>query len=103
MCCNWFWQWKDINCFTYSSWSQSNDKKKNDVENGILLSPDLDGLFDRHLISFKNNGEIIISKNLKDFDLQLLGISRTMKLSKVTKGMVKYLDTHRKTFKKKNN
>jgi len=84
-------------------WSESSDKERNDVENGILLSPDLDGLFDRHLISFNNKGEIVISQNLKDTDLDLLGISRNMKLSKVTEGMIKYLDIHRQTFKKKNN
>ena len=54
-----------------------------DVSNGIFLSPNLDSLFDKHLISFEDNGDIIISKNLTTKDLQTLGIYSDMKLRKV--------------------
>ena len=33
-------------------WSQCNDEQKLDVDNGILLSPNVDSLFDKYLISF---------------------------------------------------
>ena len=36
-------------------WSEANDKERLDVDNGILLSPTLDALFDKHLISFKDD------------------------------------------------
>ena len=55
-------------------WSDSNDQEKLDVGNGILLYPNLDSLFNKHLISFDDNSDIIISKHLTTKDLQTLGI-----------------------------
>ena len=45
-----------------------------DKENGILLSPLYDALFDRHLISFSDEGIILISKKLEHQEIQTLGI-----------------------------
>ena len=83
-------------------WSKSTDEERLDVGNGVLLSPNLDSLFDRHLISFKDTGEIIISKNLNDNDLQILEINKDMKLRYVYNDMKKYLSRHKKTFNEKN-
>ena len=83
-------------------WSESNEEERLDVGNGILLTPNLDSLFDRHLISFKDSGEIIISKKLKMDDLELLGINNNMKLSKVFDDMKPYLSRHREVFNEKN-
>ena len=69
---------------------------------GILLSPNLDSLFDRHLISFQDAGELIISTNIKDKDLKLLGIKRNMKLRTVFDDMKPYLSRHREVFNEKN-
>jgi len=79
-------------------WSKSNEKERLDVGNGILLSPNLDSLFDKHLISFQDTGELIISTNIKDKDLELLGINRNMKLRTVFDDMKPYLSRHRETF-----
>ena len=83
-------------------WSKSNDDERLDVGNGILLSPNLDSLFDRHLISFEDSGEVIISDKLKDNDLELLGINRQMRLRVVFDDMKLYLSRHRKEFFSKN-
>ena len=53
-------------------WRNSNDEERLDVDNGILLSPLYDSLFDKNLISFKDNGEIIISEKVQDKELVLL-------------------------------
>ncbi len=45
-------------------WSVSNDQERLDHFNGLLLTPNFDRLFDRGFISFKLNGEIVISKSL---------------------------------------
>lgn len=45
-------------------WKNSSDSEKVDGNNGLLLSPHVDHLFDRGFITFKNNGELIISKQL---------------------------------------
>ncbi len=76
-------------------WRDSNDKERLDPDNGLLLSPNLDGLFDRNLISFGNNGSIIISDTLTNSDIDLLGINKKMKLRFVNKKMKKYLKRHR--------
>ena len=36
-------------------WSKSNDSQRKDVGNGLLLSPNLDSLFDRHLIQLNQS------------------------------------------------
>lgn len=79
-------------------WSESNDDEKLDVGNGILLIPNLDSLFDKYLISFKDDGGIILSKHLNDKNKNVLGISTKMKLNVVFKDMKKYLKRHRKKF-----
>ena len=78
-------------------WSQSNDDERLDVNNGILLSPNFDALFDRHLISFKNDGSIIISDKMSQKDREALGVSDAIKIP-VTEGMKTYLERHRQNF-----
>ena len=80
--------------------SESNDKERLDVENGILLSPLFDSLFDRHLISFKDTGELLISEKLNKDNIERLGLSDDIKIN-VSEGMKKYLKIHRKIFNEK--
>lgn len=80
-------------------WSESTDEERLDVENGILLSPTLDSLFDKNLISFEDTGEMILSKTLTLNDLKVLGVPNGVKI-KVTEGMKKYLKKHREKLKK---
>ena len=75
-------------------WSESNDSERLDPENGILLSPNCDSLFDKHLISFKDDGSMIISEKISENELQLLGIDSGGKII-VTEGMKPYLKFHR--------
>lgn len=75
-------------------WSKSNDEERLDVENGILLSPLYDSLFDRHLISFDDNGGIIISDKITSNQLENLGVITDCKIP-VSEGMKKYLKRHR--------
>jgi hypothetical protein len=83
-------------------WSECNEDERLDVDNGILLSPNIDSLFDKHLISFEDNGSIIISDKVSKEDLDILGISKSIRL-KVDDGMRKYLIHHRKKFNNKLN
>ena len=78
-------------------WSKSNDKERLDVENGILLSPLYDSLFDRHLISFSDQGKILISNKLDNDDIQNLNIKSDSKIP-ITEGMKVYLKRHREIF-----
>ena len=78
-------------------WSQSNDEEKLDINNGILLSPNFDALFDRHLISFENDGSILISDMISQEDREALGVNGSIRIP-VSEGMIPYLERHRKTY-----
>lgn len=47
-----------------------------DGMNGLLLTPDADLLFDRGFISFKDNGDIIVSSRVDRADLRRLGFEQ---------------------------
>ena len=79
-------------------WKDSNEAERLDPENGILLSPNLDALFDKYLISFRDSGEIILSDKFSIEDYDKLGISNNMRLSSVSNGMKAYLKRHREKF-----
>ena len=99
------WDWKcsvtgcEIQKILISShivpWRDSNDEERLDVDNGLLLSPDLDGLFDKYLISFNDDGSMIVSDKINIIELSELGININMKLRFVNDGMKKYLKRHR--------
>ena len=79
-------------------WSESSNEEKLDPYNGLLLLPNYDKLFDKHLISFDDDGKIIISPHIKKGDYKVLGISSKDKLFKVFEQNKPYLKTHRKKF-----
>lgn len=49
-------------------WAKSNSEEKLDVNNGLLLCPNHDKLFDGGWISFNDDGHILISDELKSND-----------------------------------
>lgn len=63
-----------------------------DVYNGFLLLPNLDKLFDKGYISFDDEGKIMISDELNNFEE--LGINKAMKIEIENKHK-KYLLFHR--------
>ncbi len=71
------------------------NEERLDVNNGLLLSPNLDKLFDRRLISFSNNGALLVSPDLVPSDAVALGICAGMQPRLVPHGIVKYLARHR--------
>ena len=73
-------------------WSQSDNEERLDPFNGLLLLPTLDKLFDKGYISFDDNGSILISKLLTNYDI--LGINEDMKI-KIEEEHKKYLNYHR--------
>ena len=81
-------------------YSESNDDEKYDINNGLLLTPTFDKLFDRYLISFTNDGTILISESIDKDDLTSLKITgnETLRLDKVTSLMKEYLEQHRIKF-----
>ena len=78
-------------------WKDATDEERLDVGNGILLSPNLDALFDKHLISFEDNGKILISKLLSENQKDVLGLDG-LSLREVYEDMMSYLALHREVF-----
>lgn len=60
-------------------WAVSTNEQRLSAENGLLLSPLYDKLFDVGLITFSEDGEIICSKTLENRNVDLLKIDRNRK------------------------
>lgn len=76
-------------------WRDADDVERINPFNGLLLSPNLDRAFDKGLISFDDVGVIMISPKLSKETLDQLGISSSMKLSKIDPQHNEYLQWHR--------
>ena len=77
-------------------WASCNILEAKDCNNGLLLIPNLDRVFDQGLISFADNGKVIISSQLKVDDMILLGITNELNLQKnLNNSQRKYLKYHR--------
>ncbi|MEM9338057.1 MAG: HNH endonuclease [Bacteroidota bacterium] len=75
-------------------WKDATDEQRLDVDNGILLSPDFDALFDKYLISFDVSGKIILGSEIKNTSLISLGITGKEKIDRLTDGNKHYLTKH---------
>lgn len=79
-------------------WHESTNKERLDPYNGLLLSANIDALFDKGLLSFKDNGELILSQKLKQHGLmELIGID-TAKQIKIKPQSIRYLEWHRNKY-----
>lgn len=80
-------------------WSESTNYERLDVNNGLLLCPNHDWVFDKGYISFNVNGSIIISDMLSEIILDGLGIDKNMSVN-LNEAQKKYMYWHReKVFK----
>jgi hypothetical protein len=82
-------------------WSKSTNDQRLDVHNGILLSPTYDALFDRHLITFDNKGEIILSDQIERAAFQKIGVTGKERIEHLSKYNFNYLDLHNQEFRKR--
>jgi putative restriction endonuclease len=78
-------------------WRDSNNTERLDGENGLLLTPSIDHLFDRGFISFENNGDLLISPVSHKPSLEKMGVEVNSKLNvgSFTQGQKSFLDFHR--------
>jgi len=84
-------------------WKDATNAERLDPFNGLLLTPNLDRLFDQCWISFKDNGSILFSNNLNATVRTALGVSDQTKLRFVRSEMRPYLRRHRNMFLEKCN
>jgi putative restriction endonuclease len=78
-------------------WRDSSNEERLDGENGLLLTPSIDHLFDRGFIGFEGSGELIISPVAHVPSLQKMGIEteRRVNVGAFTEGQKHFLEFHR--------
>jgi putative restriction endonuclease len=76
-------------------WKASSDSEKIDGHNGLLLSPHVDHLFDRGFITFRNSGDLLISKELNSAVLDKWSLSSIENVGEFNAKQSEYLDFHR--------
>ena len=74
--------------------SESTKQESLDVNNGLLLCANHDKLFDQHLISFDNQGMIMISEELKNIDLDKININQSLQID-TNDQIENYMSFHR--------
>jgi hypothetical protein len=79
-------------------WSKATDHERLDVNNGLLLSPIYDALFDKHLITFDNKGKIQLSDKIENTAYQKIGVTGREQIRDLSMYNVQYLDRHNQIF-----
>lgn len=76
-------------------WKSSTNAERLDGSNGLMLAPHIDLLFDQHLISFAENGSLILSPLLSTEVVQKWAIKDAYKPRPFTTEQEQYLQIHR--------
>lgn len=76
-------------------WRESTNAERLDGANGLMLAPHIDLLFDRHLISFTDEGRLIVSKKLDAAVLRGWHIANSAISTPFNARQTVYLSAHR--------
>lgn len=76
-------------------WNTSTNQERISGYNGIMLSPHIDALFDSHLISFEDDGGMLVHPTLPDDVLNRWSLRRDIRVEKFQPEQAKYLEHHR--------
>lgn len=78
-------------------WRDATNDERLDGENGLLLTPNADHLFDRGFIGFEDNGDVLVSPVAHVDSLNRMGLnsSRVINVGHFSEGQRRYLDFHR--------
>jgi putative restriction endonuclease len=78
-------------------WRDSSNDERLDGENGLLLTPTIDHLFDKGFISFENNGDLIRSPVADPMSLRRMGVApdQPINVGFFSQGQRSFLDYHR--------
>jgi hypothetical protein len=79
-------------------WRDSSDEEKLNGCNGLLLAPHVDHLFDKGMISFSDNGDLLVSSQFDASILTAWGIPAILNVGPFNAEQVKFLAYHRQKF-----
>ena len=77
-------------------WRDSDDAERLDGENGLLLTPTIDHLFDRGFISFETDGRLLVSPVAHRKSLERMGVplGERVNVGAFSEGQRRYLEFH---------
>lgn len=77
-------------------WRSCSNEERLDPENGFMLTPTIDHLFDKGFITFENTGRLVVSSVAHNASINKMGIdtSTTINVGSFTEGQRKYLEYH---------
>ena len=80
-------------------WRDSSNEERLNGENGLLMTPTMDHLFDRGFISFEDSGLLIVSPVANTLSLNRMGVEtdRVINVGTFTRGQRQFLDYHRES------
>jgi putative restriction endonuclease len=80
-------------------WRDSTNEERLNGENGLLLTPTIDHLFDRGFIGFEDSGDLIISPVAHRASLHRMGIdsTRAVNVGGFSNGQKEFLEYHRQS------
>jgi len=80
-------------------WRDCDNSERLDGENGLLLTPSIDHLFDRGFISFENSGELLVSPVAHEVSLRKMGVpvGQRVNVGVFSGGQRRYLEFHRES------
>lgn len=76
------------------SWADSSNRERLDPENGLLLAAHVDALFDKGLITFGDDGKMLISPRLDREDVSVMNLPVSLRHTP-SPALTKYLQIHR--------
>jgi putative restriction endonuclease len=78
-------------------WRDASNDERLDGENGLLLTPTVDHLFDRGFIGFEGNGDLIVAPVASRESLLRMGVEveRLVNVGTFSEGQRRYLEYHR--------
>lgn len=75
-------------------WRAANNRERLDPRNGLALSPNYDAAFDRGIVSFGDDGQVLIARSATRSDIEKLGFRTEHRLTTVTEAHRAYLRYH---------
>ena len=79
-------------------WRESTNDERLNGENGLLLTPSIDHLFDRGFISFEDTGELLLSEIAHKESVRRMGVEtdRVVRVGAFSEGQKGFLEHHRR-------